>query len=171
MAEGIARRFFKEKKYRSGVYPEPLAKGLAQDDNRNTQDDRKQARDNNRNDREIAIFSAGIIPGKMHEVTQEVMKEINIDISNQYSKSYLEIPLHQMDVIITMSDLAQSTIKGISGLSGKVIHWDIEDPYQSAADKKQLYENYRRARNEIKKKISILRSSSLHYDETQDDKR
>ncbi|MBI2027407.1 MAG: arsenate reductase ArsC [Deltaproteobacteria bacterium] len=103
---------------------------------------------------EGGIFSAGIIPGKMHDVTQNVMHEIGIDISKQYSKSYLEVPLNQMDIIITMSDLARSTIKGIQGLCSKIIHWDIEDPYHSAEDKKQLYENYRRVRDNIQKRIS-----------------
>jgi Protein-tyrosine-phosphatase len=51
----------------------------------------------------IEIYSAGSNPtGYVHPFAIKVMKEISIDISNQYSKSLNEIPYKELNLVITV---------------------------------------------------------------------
>src|SRR5690242_14850792 len=49
------------------------------------------------------VWSAGLHPlGRITEDTRAVLEEKHLPISNQYSKGLEEVPLEQMDVVVTM---------------------------------------------------------------------
>ena len=55
----------------------------------------------------INAFSAGTEPKPIDPFAVEVMKEIGIDISSQYSKSTSQLGNTEFDYVITLCDSAQ----------------------------------------------------------------
>ena len=54
------------------------------------------------------------------------MEELGIDISNQRSKSLEEIPLEELDLVVTLCDSARNECPSVPG--AKMVHWAIPDP-------------------------------------------
>lgn len=75
----------------------------------------------------------------------EVLKEIGIDISNNYIKRLSPEMVENADRIITI--LKPETVPDFLKGSGKVIYWNIVDPDE------QTLEFHRQTRDEIKKRI------------------
>lgn len=101
----------------------------------------------------IQVFSAGSHPfGAILPKAIEVMKEVGIDISQQKSKSINEIPLQEMDVVITLCGNADlycpSPIQG-----GQKLHWPFEDPFTVRGSEEKVLENFRKVRDAIGEKI------------------
>jgi len=92
----------------------------------------------------IEVFSAGSNPsGKVNEQAIEVMKEKGIDISNQKSKGFNDLPYKSFDYVITMGcgDVCPFVP------AKERIEWEIEDP------KGKTKEEFREAREVIEKKV------------------
>ena len=102
--------------------------------------------------KEWEAYSAGVSPNRIQSLTIQVMKEIGIDISNQYSKGLDAIPLKELDYCITLCDSAKTQCP-VLPVSTKKEHWDIPDPYEWSTDEKELLNKYREVRDEIKKRI------------------
>jgi len=50
----------------------------------------------------MEIFSAGLEPKGVHPMAIKVMQEIGIDISHQKSKNISEIPIDEIDLVVTL---------------------------------------------------------------------
>ena len=74
----------------------------------------------------IEAFSAGTEPKGMNSLAVEAMKEIGIDISNQYSKDLKQFKNQRFDLVITVCDNAKESCPHFPG--AKTIHWSIPDP-------------------------------------------
>lgn len=99
--------------------------------------------------KDVEVYSAGSRPaGYVHRLAVEVMREVGIDISNQRSKSLEEIPLGELDLVITLCDSAKNECPALPGT--KVEHWGIPDPAG-----KGLYA-FRWVRDEIGKRVEEL---------------
>ena len=99
------------------------------------------------------VFSAGSHPSVVHPLSVEVMREIGIDISSHRSQpisKYLNIGI---DIVVTVCDNARVACPTFPG-SVQRLHWNIKDP----AKKIENIEDFRNARNEIKKKVIELKS-------------
>jgi arsenate reductase len=95
----------------------------------------------------IEVFSAGSNPsGKVNESAIEVMKEISIDISQQKSKGFKELPYKGFDYVITMGcgDVCPFVP------AKQRIEWDIPDP------KGRSIEEFRVVRDEIEERVKEL---------------
>ena len=78
--------------------------------------------------------SAGIAPlGSIFKGVYTLMARRGIDISDQYSKGIDDIPLNEMDFVITMGCCPADKICPIF-FTGKKIDWDIPDPYGMGMD-------------------------------------
>lgn len=106
--------------------------------------------------KDVEIYSAGSNPsGYIHPKAIEVMKEEGIDITNQYSKHIDEIPINEMDYIITLCGDAAETCPVIPGANTQ--HWGLPDPAKvigPTEDAKLLA--FRKVRDEIKNKVEQL---------------
>ncbi|WP_456401645.1 arsenate reductase ArsC [Persephonella sp.] len=102
---------------------------------------------------DIKVYSAGSKPaGEIHPLTYTVMKEKGIDISDQFSKSIDEIPLNELDYIIT---LCSEAVEDCPTFFGKHIeHWNLPDPVKSK-DNYQI-NSFRNVRDIIELKIKDL---------------
>jgi arsenate reductase len=96
----------------------------------------------------IEPFSAGLIAAGVHPRAIAVMKEIDIDISCQKSKTIDEKLLQTMDVVITLCGNAEHacpwTPPGI-----KRLHWPINDPVGTMGREEKIMKAFRLARDEI----------------------
>lgn len=93
------------------------------------------------------IHSAGSQPaGYVAPNAMSVMREIGIDISNQFSKSLYEVPQGPYDIVVLMGcgdacPWIPATVR---------MEWNIEDPIGRDID------TYRRVRNTIGEKVKSL---------------
>ena len=104
------------------------------------------------------VFSAGSHPSKVHPNAISVMKEWDIDISNQTSDSIKDYLKRGIDIVITVCDNANETCP-IFPNQTKRIHWSIEDPFRGWDNNKLHLDSFRKTRNlieiKLKKFISI----------------
>jgi len=103
----------------------------------------------------IEIYSAGSNPtGYVHPLAIKVMKEISIDISNQYSKSLNEIPYKELNLVITVCGDAKETCPVIPGIKRE--HWEIPDPGKFEGSEEEKLNYFRKIRDEIKERVERL---------------
>jgi two-component system, OmpR family, phosphate regulon sensor histidine kinase PhoR len=101
------------------------------------------------------VYSAGASPIGIHPFAIRVMGEIGIDISTQYSKGLEEIPLDQIDQIITLCGDADDQCPAL-GVQVEHIHWPLPDPALAVGDEQQILTAFRRVRDEIQSRIQEL---------------
>ncbi|MGD1074688.1 MAG: arsenate reductase ArsC [Thermodesulfovibrionales bacterium] len=109
----------------------------------------------------IEVHSAGLIAAGVHPRTVSVMKEIGIDISNQKSKEIVRALLKTMDIVITLCDNAEASCPWTPPETRR-LHWPIKDPIGTIGSEKQIMNEFRRARDEIKEKIISFFDELVH---------
>ena len=100
----------------------------------------------------IGPYSAGLIAAGVNARAIAVMKEAGIDISGQKSKEIDVDLLRMMDMVITLCDNAAEACPYTPPVI-KRIHWPIKDPVGTVGTEEEIMKEFRRARDEIKKKI------------------
>jgi arsenate reductase len=103
-----------------------------------------------------SVQSAGSEPSYVHPDAIEALKELDIDIQNQYSKSIETINLDEVDYIITLC--AEEYCPHVNAKITK-LHWPIKDPANSAKDS---LSGFRKARDEIQSKILEFKTKLLN---------
>lgn len=110
----------------------------------------------------VTIASAGSEPsGKVSPFAVEAMKEIGIDISGHYSKSWDHLPpdmFINLDYVVTLC--AEEICPTISVKSQK-LHWALPDPAKAGATDSERLEAFRHTRDEIKKRLEEVKEK-LH---------
>lgn len=76
---------------------------------------------------QVKVFSAGTEPSRVHPDAIKTMAEMDIDISQQYSKSMSEFFNQSFDYVITVCDSAREACPLFPGDPVK-IHWSFPDP-------------------------------------------
>jgi protein-tyrosine-phosphatase len=84
-------------------------------------------------DGRFRVWSAGSRPlGRITEDTRAVLEEKHLSVTDQYSKGLKEVPLEQMDVVVTMGCEVECSVP--PGFRGRVIEWNIADPFANDLD-------------------------------------
>lgn len=96
--------------------------------------------------------SAGLFAAGVHPRAVQVMGEIGIDISGQTSKDIDPGLLNQMDHAITLCGHAESTCPATPP-EVRRLHWPVEDPVGARGTEEEVLGEFRRARDEIKRRI------------------
>ena len=94
----------------------------------------------------MEAVSAGTQPKNMNPLAVEVMKEIGIDISNQYSKDVKKFEKDKFDLVITVCDNAKESCPVFPG--AKMLHWSTLDPTD--------LKNFRMVRDQLRQRIEQL---------------
>ncbi len=102
--------------------------------------------------------SGGVFPSYVHPLAIRVMEEVEIDISQQTSKSMNQFLSEPFDYIITLCDEAANSCPAFPG-QGKRLHWPFEDPAAAFGPVEERLVVFRRIRDEIKGKIEELLKS------------
>lgn len=98
----------------------------------------------------LEVYSAGTHPtGVVSEDAIEIMRELKIDISKARSKSLLDVPLAEMDIVVSMAPRPAHQIVP-RGFRGKTIDWDVDDPVGRSLT------TFRRVRAEIEVLVKQL---------------
>lgn len=100
----------------------------------------------------IEPYSAGLLAVGIHKNAAAVMKELGIDISRQKSERIDNDLLNRMDIIITLCDNAEESCPRTPPQIVRH-HWPIKDPVGFIGTHEAIMNDFRRARDEIKKKI------------------
>jgi arsenate reductase (thioredoxin) len=100
-------------------------------------------------------YSAGLIAAGVNARAVAVMKEAGIDISGQKSEEINGDLLRTMDIVITLCGNAEESCP-YTPPEIKRIHWPIKDPVGTIGTEEEIMKEFRRARDEIKKKIEDL---------------
>lgn len=98
------------------------------------------------------VLSAGSMATFVHPLAIEVMREIDIDISRQSSKSVSAWKDEPVDLVITLckEEVCPVFLKNCSHL-----HWPLPDPVRgTTAD--QILENFRSLRQDLNERINDL---------------
>ena len=76
----------------------------------------------------IEVYSAGIKPtGVVSEDAIEIMRELKIDISKQRSKGLLDVPVKDMDIVISMAPRPALQLVP-RDFRGRTVDWRVDDP-------------------------------------------
>jgi arsenate reductase len=98
---------------------------------------------------QFEVFSAGTEPkGRILPEVQEVMREVGIDISSQWSKSVMEyMGKVNFGYVITVCSDAEENCPAVFLNMGIHEHWPFDDP--AKFDEGQRLESTRRVRDQI----------------------
>lgn len=109
---------------------------------------------------EFEIRSAGSHPGKLNPFALQVMNEIGIDISNQYSKSTDDLPpkfIVNLDYVITLC--AEEVCPTMVAQRAKKLHWPFPDPAtKEPVSEADSLKRFREARDAIQKRLRTFKA-------------
>jgi arsenate reductase len=108
------------------------------------------------------VFSAGTEPkGSILPEVQEVMREVGIDISNQWSKSVTEyLGKVNFGYVITVCSDAEENCPAVFLSMGTHEHWPFDDP--AKFDEEQRLNSTRRVRDQIEDRLRLwLREQNI----------
>jgi arsenate reductase len=104
----------------------------------------------------IEAHSAGVSPaGYIHPGAVAVMEEAGVDISLQRSKPIDHDLLLRMDMVITLCGNAEATCPATPPAI-KRLHWPVDDPVGAGGTEDDIMAEFRKARNEIKERVTDL---------------
>jgi arsenate reductase (thioredoxin) len=103
----------------------------------------------------IEPFSAGLIAAGVHPRAIAVMKEIDIDISGQKSKTVNEKLLLTMDIVVTLCNNAEEACPWTPSRIQR-FYWPVRDPVNTIGTAEEVMQDFRRARDEIKAKLEAF---------------
>ena len=102
------------------------------------------------------IESAGTNPETVNPIAIEVMREIDIDLSDHHSKSITDEQIKSFDIAITLCGDAKDKCFNIKSLVKLHVHWDIIDPAKATGTNEEKLNIYKSVRDLIEIKIKEL---------------
>ncbi|MCF6346808.1 MAG: arsenate reductase ArsC [Flavobacteriaceae bacterium] len=103
-------------------------------------------------DSSMEVHSAGTEPSnEVHPKAIVVMNEIGIDLSTNYPKKVNEFLNEEFDYVITVCGGAKESCPTFSGKVRHHIHIGFDDPADAIGTEEEIYSDFRRIRNEIKR--------------------
>ncbi len=102
-------------------------------------------------DSSLEVYSAGTNPSsQIHPKAVEVMKELGIDISGNYTKNVTKYIDDPFDYVITVCDNAKETCPVFTGKVKKHLHISFEDPAKAEGTENEILSVFRMVRDKIK---------------------
>jgi arsenate reductase len=98
--------------------------------------------------------SAGLEPKGIHPYTEQVMQEIGIPLTGQYSKGFLEYmgKIHFAYLITVCGEAEKNCPTTFPGV-GQRLHWSFEDPAAFEGSDEEKIAKFRETRDKIEQKI------------------
>ena len=101
------------------------------------------------------IFSACVTPSKIPPHVSSVLEEVGIKLSPQKPKTLTDVPLDEIDLVITLSPEMKERHPALSA-NAKLIHWAIPDARRASGGDAAMSAVYRYLRDEIDKRVAAL---------------
>jgi len=106
----------------------------------------------------VRVFSAAAKSKSIHPLTFRVMHEASVDISRSSTKTLAEIPLENLDHVITLcGDVEEGA--PTPNLSAKRLYWPIAVPASTEGSEEQILAKFRQVRDQIHKLVVALLTS------------
>lgn len=102
--------------------------------------------------RSLDVYSAGQKAAWVQPNAVRVMKERGVDIASQWSKTVDKVPVKELDYIVTLCAEGAEFCPSVPG-PAKRLHWPIDDPVSVKGTDEQVMAAYRRARDEIERRM------------------
>lgn len=104
---------------------------------------------------ELEVYSAGSRPEeRINPYALRVMEELGISLNGQRPKGIKDIPIKDVDLIITLCDSARNSCPVFPGQ--KSLHWDLPDPARFVGTEEEKLKFFRRVREEIRRRLEEL---------------
>ncbi|MFZ5947140.1 MAG: arsenate reductase ArsC [Stygiobacter sp.] len=105
-------------------------------------------------DKNLEVYSAGTKPAdKVNPFAVKAMKEVGIDISQNYPKLVDQFLNDSFDYVITVCDNAKETCPVFIGDVKHRLHIGFDDPAEAIGTEEEVMPVYRRVRDEIKREF------------------
>ena len=101
------------------------------------------------------VLSAGTHPCAVHPLARQVIEELGIDMSGQFSKSIYAMAERPFDLVITVCDSAKEMCP-VFPRAARQLHWPFEDPVSSQGTVEERLPLFRHARDLIREKIQTF---------------
>ena len=101
------------------------------------------------------VSSAGVSPTSVRSEAIEAMRELDIDISSQRSKSIDAFTGQSFDYVITVCDNANEQCP-IFPPGTERIHWSFDDPAEASGDDNSRLSAFSRVRDEIRERLQLF---------------
>ena len=102
---------------------------------------------------QFEVHSAGFEPSTIHPLVYEVMAEVGVDLEGQRSKGVAEFFNEvYFGILITVCAKAEERCPTFPGL-GERQYWPVEDPVAVEGSAEEQLDAFRRARDEIKRRM------------------
>ena len=102
------------------------------------------------------IMSAGSTPSSVNPYAIKALAELNIDISNQESKSVDNLPEFFVSNLQYVITLCQEEVCPVILSDAKKLHWPFEDPAADQGNDEANLALFTKVRDQIKKRIEEL---------------
>ncbi len=103
----------------------------------------------------VNVFSAGDTPRDINNYAADVMQELGIDIREQATRSFKDVPVNKIDTVITLSSDSDPLPK-MKKTKVTQIHWPLTDPTTARGTEAEVKKAYRAVRDEIRNRVQVL---------------
>ncbi len=102
----------------------------------------------------INVYSAGAKAKKLDKYAIDVMDEVGIDISEQPTRTFSDVPVGKIDTVVTLSPDSDPLPKVKK--KATQIHWPLNDPTIASGTEAEVKKAYRAVRDEIRNRVQVL---------------
>jgi len=100
------------------------------------------------------IFSTGLRPSKIPPQVYKVMEELGISMSGQCSKGLTEIPMDEIDLVVSFGD-ADKQCRALPP-KAKIERWSIPNPSRADGGSAALLSTFRTGRDAVDRRVFAL---------------
>jgi arsenate reductase len=105
----------------------------------------------------VEVMSAGVEAHGLNPRAVAVMAEAGVEIGGQTSKTLAEVPVDEIDTVITLCGDAAERCPAFPGAVLRE-HWPLEDPAGAKGSEEAVLEVFRSVRDEVKRRVRALLS-------------
>lgn len=99
---------------------------------------------------DVVVQSAGSKPSHVNPIAVQALHERGIDALSHYSKNVADIPIHNVDLVIT---LCAEEVCPVVAVKTEKIHWPLPDPAVAQGDEAAKLASFRWVRDEVERRL------------------
>ena len=112
---------------------------------------------------DLEVFSAGTEPtDQVHPKAVEVMREVEVDLTDNRPKSVNKYLGQEFDYVITVCGGAKESCPNFSGKVKNRLHIGFDDPAEATGTEEEILNEFRRIRDEIKRDFGAFYKQNLN---------
>ena len=113
--------------------------------------------------KDLEVFSAGTEPtDQVHPKAVEVMREVEVDLTDNRPKSVNKYLGQEFDYVITVCGGAKESCPNFSGKVKNRLHIGFDDPAEAIGTEEEVLNEFRGIRDEIKRDFEAFYKQYLN---------